>query len=177
MFTLITGGSGSGKSEYAEMVATSYQTENRIYIATMFPFDEECNQKILRHKKMREAKNFHTIECYTGLRNLILPSNSTVLLDCLSNLVANERYQENGSKNQLVEEIIQGVKTIRKNTTHLVIVTNEVFSDGIEYDGETIQYLHDLGEVNCALAKLADEVIEIVYTIPIFHKSSFFISH
>ena len=39
MITLITGGSGSGKSAYAESVITGFGDFERIYIATMYPFD------------------------------------------------------------------------------------------------------------------------------------------
>ena len=37
MVILVTGGSGSGKSEYAERLLTLLQKKNRIYIATMQP--------------------------------------------------------------------------------------------------------------------------------------------
>lgn len=170
MFTLVTGGSGSGKSEFAEDLAISYSTQERIYIATMYPYDEECQKKINRHKEMRQLKNFHTIECFYNLKGLSLPPKSTVLLDCLSNLVANERYINEESNEYLVTNIINGVKKINEVSDNLVIVTNELFSDGIEYDMETVQYLKDLGELNCSLATIADEVVEVVYSIPIYHK-------
>ena len=56
MVTLITGGSGSGKSAYAESVITGFGEHERIYIATMYPFDEESHERIRRHRKMREKK-------------------------------------------------------------------------------------------------------------------------
>ena len=43
MFTLVTGGSGSGKSEYAESLVDSWN-DPKIYIATMMPFDEETTK-------------------------------------------------------------------------------------------------------------------------------------
>ena len=67
MITLITGGSGSGKSAYAEERITGFGERERIYIATMYPFDEESRQRVKRHRAMREKKNFQTIECYTCL--------------------------------------------------------------------------------------------------------------
>ena len=39
MFCLITGGSGSGKSEYAEHMVLRLGTGPRLYIAPMYPFD------------------------------------------------------------------------------------------------------------------------------------------
>ena len=41
MLTLVTGGSGSGKSAFAEDRVLSFGDAQRIYIATMHPFDEE----------------------------------------------------------------------------------------------------------------------------------------
>ena len=48
MLTVVTGGSGSGKSAYAEDLLLSYGPKERIYIATMFPFDEESHRRIAR---------------------------------------------------------------------------------------------------------------------------------
>ena len=90
MFHVITGGSGSGKSAYAEQCILDLKGENRIYIATMYPFDEESHQRIQRHRKMRKEKKFSTIECYTGLKNVEIPKDAHVLLECMSNLTANE---------------------------------------------------------------------------------------
>lgn len=170
MMTLVTGGSGSGKSEFAENRTLAYSRENLIYIATMVAFDEEAHRKIARHRKMRKEKNFHTKECYVDLKSLELKRENTVLLDCMSNLVANEMYQENGAHEHTIKQIIEGVKNLNEQVRNLVIVTNEVFSDGILYDEETNRYIYYLGAINKALAQMSDEVIEVVYTIPIYHK-------
>ncbi len=45
MLTLIVGGSASGKSAFAENYAME-AGENRIYIATMQPMDNECLARI-----------------------------------------------------------------------------------------------------------------------------------
>ena len=58
------------------------------------------------------------------------------------------------------------------HTEHLVIVTNEIFSDGIEYDPETTRYQQYLGEMNCELAKMADVVVEVGYSIPLVKKGT-----
>ena len=170
MMTLVTGGSGSGKSEFAENRTLAYSRENLIYVATMVAFDDEAHRKIARHRKMRQEKNFTTRECYVALKSLDLNKENTVLLDCMSNLVANEMYQENGAHEDTVNQVVEGVKSIKDQVSNFVIVTNEVFSDGIDYDEETKCYINYLGEINKELAKMADEVIEVVYTIPIYHK-------
>ena len=176
MFQIVTGGSGSGKSAFAEALAMELG-EKRYYIATMYPFGEESKQKIARHRAMRAEKQFETIECYTNLKAVRLPSESTdgkysdghwdtgerlqecvVLLECMSNLLANEMYSEDGAKERAVEEILQGIHMLQKQAAHLVLVTNEVFSDGIVYDPDTIQYQKQLAKINQVLAAEADEV-------------------
>ena len=54
MITVITGGSGSGKSEYAESVLLATKVAYQYYLATMEVFGEEDQKKVERHKKLRE---------------------------------------------------------------------------------------------------------------------------
>ena len=156
MITVITGGSGSGKSAYAEKIVTDFGDLERIYIATMFPFDEESHQRIARHRQMRAEKKFSTIECYTGLKNLKIPLKSCVLLECMSNLTANEMFQKDGAGEHTVEEILEGVRSLQTQAKELVIVTNEIFSDGISYDTETQRYESYLGEINQKIVGMAE---------------------
>mgnify|MGYP000411720303 FL=1 len=53
MIHLVTGGSGSGKSEYAENWLTGRNKKDGtyIYIATMQPYTEETMKKIERHHR------------------------------------------------------------------------------------------------------------------------------
>lgn len=167
MFLVITGGSGSGKSAYAEQCVLDFGPAERIYIATMYPFDEECDRRIRRHREMRRQKQFSTLECYTGLKEADIPEDSVVLLECMSNLTANEMYQEGGAGERTVEEILAGIRYLQKRVRHLVVVTNEIFSDGIDYDSETVRYQSYLGQINSEMGRMADRVTEVVYGIPI----------
>ncbi len=170
MLVLITGGSGSGKSAYAEERVLGFGKARRIYIATMFPFDEESLKRIDRHRAMRRDKGFETVECYTDLLSAEIPEDSVVLLECMSNLVANEMFQDNGAKENTVDAVLQGVKTLLSKARQVVIVTNEIFSDAVSYEEETKEYQKNLGKINQALAVLADEVVEVVYGIPVYGK-------
>ena len=116
---------------------------------------------------MRAGKGFETVECYTNLKELFLPSDSVVLLECMSNLVANEMFQKDGAGNDAVKEILEGISEISKNVRHLVIVTNEIFSEAAFYEGETETYRKYLGEINRCLGEMADQVYEVVYGIPL----------
>ena len=52
----------------------------------------------------------------------------------------------------------------------MVIVTNEVAMDGILYDPETMEYIRLMGLLNQRLAEMADQVVEVVYGIPVWLK-------
>lgn len=170
MFLLITGGSGSGKSAFAEDRVVSLGEGKRVYIATMFPYDQESKKRVVRHRNMRAGKGFETVECYTGLKTVELPETDVVLLECMSNLAANEMFQESGAHEDTVKEVLEGVLNIRQQTRHLIIVTNEIFSEACQYVGETKKYQEYLGSINQQLADLADEVVEVVYGIPVYVK-------
>ena len=50
MLTIVTGGSGSGKSAFAEDKVLAFGEAQRVYIATMHPIDEESQKRIERHR-------------------------------------------------------------------------------------------------------------------------------
>ena len=160
MLVVVTGGSGSGKSAFAEETVLSLGEARRIYIATMQAFDEESHRRIRRHRHMRAGKGFE----------LLIPKDCVVLLECMSNLVANEMFREGGFHPEVAEKITEGVKNLLSQAKHVVIVTNEIFSDGILYEEESEQYKKELGQINQKLAELAEEVVEVVYGIPVWHK-------
>lgn len=170
MLVLVTGGSGSGKSLYGERRATALSKGRLVYIATMIPYDQEGLRRVERHRRQRAGKGFETVERYRDLKGLSLPLGAVGLLECMSNLTANEMFSKEGAGENTVEEIMEGVRKVLGQLEHLVIVTNEVFSDGEEYGEDTLRYQSFLGEINRRLAEMADEVTEVVCGIPIHHK-------
>ena len=172
MIIVIIGGSGSGKSELAENMAVEVNNGGLVYIATMQVFDDECRERVKRHQRMRQSKNFKTVECFTDLKKVIVEKNTTALLECMSNLIANEMFSEEGSKENTVRDIKQGMNYLAEQTDNLLVVTNNIFEDGMQYDGETEEYRKVLGEVNQWICKIADKVVEVVHGIPIELKNN-----
>ena len=170
MMILVTGGSGSGKSAFAEDCVLALGEKKRMYIATMFPFDEESKKRVARHRNMRKGKGFETVECYAGLKNVRIDKNSTVLLECMSNLVANEMYDPSGAGENAEESILAGIHKLQKVSDDLVVVTNEVFSDSMTDNPEMEEYLKLLGKLNLRMGERADLVTEVVYGIPVERK-------
>ncbi|MEG1524597.1 MAG: bifunctional adenosylcobinamide kinase/adenosylcobinamide-phosphate guanylyltransferase [Clostridia bacterium] len=185
---LLTGGAACGKSAYGEQICVASPLTHS-YIATMMPYGEESLRKIDRHRAMRSAKGFATIERYTNLAGVALPQRGTALLECLCNLLANEMFDATRSCDDcadLEEElppgfphnvdaraakaVLDGVMRLEAQCDILVVITNDVGGDGGGYDLMTTCYVDTLGYLNRQLAARFERVYELVCGIPILLK-------
>lgn len=169
MLILVSGGSASGKSKYAEDLVGQAPPGPRLYIATMQVRDGESRRRVERHRAMRAGKGFHTEERPVHLEEAAVPAGAVVLLEDLSNLAANEWFGPEGSAGTF-DRVMAGVQRLREACACTVVVTNELFSDGIRYERETADYLKVLSRLNRAVAAEADRVYEVVCGIPISWK-------
>lgn len=182
MIYLVTGGSGSGKSEYAENLVMASGFPVRYYVATMTVYGEEGKAKVLRHQELRRGKGFITVECQAdvgtalcGIRNSN-QEKAILLLECVSNLAANEMFADsveelgNDAINRLAGKLAGDILSLASRVRDMVIVTNEVASDGITYDPGTDQYIRLMGLVNRRLGACSHRVVEVVYGIPVVWK-------
>ena len=162
MLNLIIGGTGSGKSAYAETL-TLRLPGRRVYLATMSDRDAESLERIERHRAQRAPHGFLTVERPVDLAGADLPEDANILLEDLSNLLANELFEPDGGG---IEAVRRGLRHLLESCGSLTVVTNEVFSGGKEYDEGSLRYLRDLAELNRELAARADLVTEIVCGLP-----------
>ena len=169
MRILLTGGSGCGKSTFAERLARELPAP-RYYLATMRPFEAESRAKIARHQAQRVDAGFVTIERETGVGGVALPGRGTVLLECLCNLLANEMFDEAGNERDVYDTILADILALEQQCDTLIVVTNEVGSDGGNYGASTARYIETLGRLNRALASRFDAVAELVCGIPLMLK-------
>ena len=172
MMHLITGASASGKSAYAEGQLAKAEGPEKYYLATMRAWGAEGEARVRKHRAMREGKGFQTIEAFHTLEQVRLPGKGSLMLECMSNLLANEQFEIGGTDEEILERIQVGIQNLEAQTNDLVIVTNEIFSDGCSYDADTIRYIRLLGTLNIWLAKQASLVTEVVYGIPIRQKGA-----
>ena len=91
MVVFVSGGSGSGKSAFAEELVMNSGYEKRSYIATMNVWDKEGEKRVQRHREMRRHKGFDTVERPHDLVGLE-PPRGAVLLEDLTNLFMNEYF-------------------------------------------------------------------------------------
>ncbi|MBQ7707993.1 MAG: bifunctional adenosylcobinamide kinase/adenosylcobinamide-phosphate guanylyltransferase [Lachnospiraceae bacterium] len=171
MTILVYGGSGSGKSAFAEKKTTELNKGNKLYyLATMQVYDDEDRERIKRHRKLRYGKGFTTVEQPKNI-DKILDSLSNekcdVLLECMSNLVANEMFDGDSKDKSVFDKIKADITKLDACCDNLVLVSNNIFEDGITYDREAEDYKEILGNVNSFLSSISEEVWEVVAGIPV----------
>ncbi len=132
--TLITGGTRSGKSDYALSYAQKFGDEHkRFFLATCPYLDDEIQQRIEKHRCQRQALGFQTIEETVFLTKVIekIPEKSVVLLDCITLWINNLLYEYEKKQKILSEEeiVLQAQQLISLSQTkelNLVCVSGEV---------------------------------------------------
>lgn len=167
MIALVTGGARSGKSAYAEDLAMSLGAP-RWYLATMRASDAESRRRVARHLAQRVGKGFETVEVADGVPRL---EGGTALLEDLPNLLASRLYDPvDYSENDaaaVCNGILRDVRALAACCDDLVVVTNEVGSDGVRYDPGTEAFVDSLGRLGCSIAAFSDLVVEVVAGCPI----------
>ena len=169
MLILVSGGSASGKSAFAEGLITASGIERRVYLATMEAYGEEGERRVRRHLELRRGKGFSTLELPRGLDDAKLPEGSAVLIEDVGNLVANECFTTEAGFDGAASRAVRGVLRLAEQNALTVAVTNELGADGVfgmGYSEDTVRYIRLMAEVNAALASAAGEVYEVVSGVP-----------
>lgn len=211
---LVMGGSGSGKSAFAEdmvMELVRRWDANRdgkdqnaagkdqnaaraVYLATMEVWGPEEEERVKKHRRLRDGKGFLTIECPRNIARVLndsevrlpCPNKTYILLECMSNLVANEMFggapkeelfrpvsAENETEpagaweEELVRRVLSGVSLLDKAAAELVVVTCNVFEEGASYERETLSYMRVLSRINRELLRQSSKAWELVAGIPV----------
>ncbi len=176
MLVFISGGVRSGKSTLGEKLAADLATDRKIYLATATYADSEMVRRIGKHRKDRENKGFVTMEKSVHIDELQLLPTDTVLLDCLGTLTSNELFADIESEltddfaARTTDLIFQSVMNVNSSVRNLIVISNEVFSDGITYDRATELYISVLGKLHVALVRAADRAVECACGFHVVHK-------
>jgi len=155
MLIVIAGENGSGKSAYAEKLALAFGGERR-YIATMLPYGEEGAKRVEKHRRQRAGMGFTALELPYEVGGAEVPADAVVLLEDVSNLLANAMF-ERGKRASGVLEDIQALM----GRCRVLIAVTIAGLDARACEGETRGYAEALGSLNGALCALADTVIEM----------------
>ncbi|MBA2873269.1 bifunctional adenosylcobinamide kinase/adenosylcobinamide-phosphate guanylyltransferase [Thermaerobacillus caldiproteolyticus] len=181
MIVFISGGVRSGKSAIAEeYVRKLASCENVVhYIATAQAVDDEMKMRIAYHQEQRARQSLRwmTWERSVGLHELAtrFGSNDVVLLDCLTNLLANELFSDEGWKQedtcfQKARGIFEAVVQLAAHSKALVIVSNELFSGSVPEDMGTYHFMKTLGWLHQQIVTRASIAILAQHGIPLVKK-------
>lgn len=176
--TLVLGGARSGKSAFAQQLATGRQGPV-LFVATGVAVDAEMAERIAAHRASRPA-SWRCVEAPMGVAEAIrrAPDESgVVLVDCLSFLVSNCLMAEDASSAvglteqaawpRIDDEIAGILEATRSEGTRLIIVSNEVGMSVVpEYPLGRI-YRDLVGRANQRIAREAGAVYLMVAGIPV----------
>ncbi|MEG6522016.1 bifunctional adenosylcobinamide kinase/adenosylcobinamide-phosphate guanylyltransferase [Desulfotomaculum sp. 1211_IL3151] len=183
MIALVTGGTRSGKSAFAEKYA-AYLGSSGIYIATSHAYDKEMEQRIQLHRNRRRDSEFSwtTVEepyelaatlLRLGAEAAVQAGNKVILVDCLTIWLTNwlllaEKEAEVSKVSSQIDALVNAVADF---SGHLLLVGNEVGS-GIVPAYPLGREFRDLaGWLNQRLAQVCGQVFLVTAGIPLELKS------
>jgi adenosylcobinamide kinase / adenosylcobinamide-phosphate guanylyltransferase len=169
---LITGGSRSGKSRYAQELAQESPGE-KLFVATCPRVDGEMDERIRRHREDRAGRGWRTVEEEVDLEGVLRRETvEMVLVDCLTLWINNLMYSSGREEDEIEENEIEcRVKRLlsvcAEREGEVVFVTNEV-GLGIVPENQLARRYRDLvGRCNQTLAAGADRVVFMVSGLPL----------
>lgn len=183
MIALVTGGTRSGKSAFAEKYA-AYLGSSGIYIATAQAYDKEMAQRIQLHQNRRRDCGFswttfeEPYELTATLQRLgteadIQAGKKVILVDCLTIWLTNWLLlaEKEANIDIVSSEIDALVNASADFSGHLLLVSNEVGS-GIVPAYPLGREFRDLaGWLNQRLAQVCGQVFLVTAGIPLELKS------
>ncbi len=172
-FFVVTGGSRSGKSTFAEKFVTKLG-KKIAYIATAEILDDEMKNRVALHQQRRPS-NWKTFESpYNAdetIKQIREEKFDTILFDCvtiyLSNLICSLEKPEYDIVKNSIDKLIFTAEEFCLSGGNIVFVTNEVGS-GIVPENALARVFRDFaGLVNQNLADHAEKIFLVVAGIPI----------
>ena len=164
----VLGGCRSGKSSCALDTAHKFDGDNKLFIATCIPHDDEMKQRVARHREER-SQAWETLEAPILLPEAIIensPRADAIIVDCLTLWVSN-LLMDSDDADKIEKQIPRLTDAIKKSQCPIVLVSNEV-GQGIVPENKLARQFRDLvGYVNQAVAGCVDEVIWTVAGIPV----------
>ncbi len=173
--TLILGGMRSGKSSYAQQLASG--GERVLFVATAEAGDREMEARIRAHRDSRPA-DWNTLEEPVELVEALGPvlrSYDTVLLDCLTLWVSNALLRERDAESArrvIISKANKLLELILDSDCSWIVVSNEVGLGLVPATELGRVYADELGRVNQAVAADADEVYFMAAGLPIRLKAA-----
>ncbi len=180
--TLIFGGARSGKSAYAEQLATTSGKEV-IYVATAHAGDGEMSARIAQHRIRRDPA-WKTMEEPISLGALIERESGperVILIDCLTLWLSNLLFSENREFPEVGEvpapacfheERAQLLAALEQAKGNVILVSNEVGMGIVPQGAVSRWFVDESGRLNQAVAARCQRVAWVAAGLPLYLKGS-----
>jgi adenosylcobinamide kinase/adenosylcobinamide-phosphate guanylyltransferase len=170
---LILGGARSGKSAYAERLASDSCVDSCVsvvYVATAQAFDDEMRARIQQHQADRPS-HWQSIEVGCELPQALLAHSThenVLLVDCLTLWLMSVMH-EGKDIHQSVSDL---VAALSQTKGRVLLVSNEITMGVVPMGKESRLYVDELGRLHQRIAALSSDVTLMVAGIPMVVKSS-----
>lgn len=161
---LITGGSRSGKSTYAEKLALSL-SDSPVYMATARIWDEEFKQRVIAHQQ-RRGPEWSNIEENKYLSRHAL-AEKVVLVDCVTLWCTNFFFDLNADVQVALDALQKEFDLLTRQNAIFIFVTNEIGMGGVSPNEIQRKFTDVQGWMNQYIAARADKVICMISGIPL----------
>jgi adenosylcobinamide kinase/adenosylcobinamide-phosphate guanylyltransferase len=165
--TLITGGARSGKSTFAERLASA-RGDDVLFVATAEARDDDMADRIAKHQATRPA-HWRTLEAPLHVAQALAQAEPAplVLLDCATLWVTNLLLREGATWEHASAELDALLTWHYAQLADLIVVTNEVGLGIVPADRLSRTFRDWLGLFNQRLAAEADAVYLLVSGLPV----------
>lgn len=162
MAVLILGGARSGKSRYAENLAT-HSAKQVIYIATGQARDPEMAARINLHRQQRPA-HWQTLEEPIKLAEVLAThadETHCLLVDCLTLWLSNILFDAQGQiqENVFEEQSQTLLEIVTSLAGEVIFVSNEVGQGIVPMDAMSRRFVDEAGRLHQQLAQRCERVV------------------
>jgi adenosylcobinamide kinase/adenosylcobinamide-phosphate guanylyltransferase len=176
---LVLGGARSGKSRYAERLASD--DAEVVYAATAprYEGDAEWDERIARHRRDRPA-GWRTVEVTdhpSGLAGLLREPGPTLLVDCLTLWLTaamdaadawnDEAWRDGRAPAALEAGAAEAVAAFERAPRRVIAVSNEIGFGLVPESAGSRRFRDALGRLNQSFAEHADQVTLVVAGLPL----------
>jgi adenosylcobinamide kinase / adenosylcobinamide-phosphate guanylyltransferase len=170
---LVTGGSRSGKSEYAQNAAEALPGP-RVFIATCPVIDDEMQLRIRKHQDARRGRGWQTIEEPLDIEGAVRNANgfNSLVVDCLTLWINNLMYEAEKSRSSISEADIATqchdlLAACKMHPGTILFVTNEVNMGIIPENPPSRLYRDLVGRCNQIMAGFSNRVVLLISGQPL----------
>ena len=172
MFTFVTGGLRSGKSEYGLRRASELGPPPWLYVAPHIEGDDELKARLARHRRDQEAA-WHLHEAPAKLAETVkaetLAGHGAAVIDRFTIWLSNRLATSDAAAADydLVAEVEAFADRLYRSTTPIVLVTTEIGLGFLPASVPDRRLINIAGLANQILAERAQTVVMMVSGVPL----------